>query len=220
MAARRRKKAFRGWWVSGAFAAVWLVVLFVQAHPVWSAAIFAVLSAIGTAVLVVRRRRRLAHEAWQDERDRAIEVTDGMGGTDFEWWTARLLGRSGCVDVRVVGGAGDLGADVSAIAPDGCRIVVQCKRYSTNNKVGSAALQRFSGTARAVHGAHHAVIVTTSTFTKPARDFAATMGIVLVDRPALAEWARTGVAPIAFTPRPGGSVPSPGGWSARTRGRW
>ncbi|MFD9733183.1 restriction endonuclease [Umezawaea sp. NPDC059074] len=219
MAARRRKKAFRGWRVGGSVAAVWLGVLFVQAHPGWSAAIFAVLSVIGTAVLVVRRRRRVAAEAWQAELDRAIEVTDGMGGTEFELWTARLLGRSGCVDVEVVGGSGDLGADVTAIAPDGGRIVVQCKRHGTGNKVGSPALQRFSGTARAVHGAHHAVVVTTSTFTRPAQDFATAMGIVLVDRDALAEWARTGVAPIAFTPRPGGSVPSPGGWSARSRGR-
>ncbi len=42
---------------------------------------------------------------------------------------ARLLVRDGRTQVRVHGGAGDLGADVTARHPsDGTLLVVQCKR--------------------------------------------------------------------------------------------
>ncbi|MFI2213923.1 restriction endonuclease [Streptomyces sp. NPDC020141] len=47
----------------------------------------------------------------------------------FEEAVAALCERDGCRDVEVNGGAGDLGADVTAIAPSGLRVVIQCKRY-------------------------------------------------------------------------------------------
>ncbi|RKT54867.1 restriction endonuclease [Saccharothrix australiensis] len=141
-------------------------------------------------------RRRLARARLQAERDRVITSTDGMSGRDFEHWTARLLRRSGCTDVEVVGRAGDAGADVVARSPHGGRVVVQCKRYDhLATKVGSPDVQRFAGTARHVHHADHALLITTTGYTRPARDLAATVGITLVDRDLLAEWARTGVAP-------------------------
>ncbi|PRY36786.1 restriction endonuclease [Umezawaea tangerina] len=174
---------------------VWLLVGFVRAHPVLSALIAAALAAIVLAGVVVWLRARRHEEMLQAERDRAIEVTDGMRGVDFERWTARLLRRSGCVDVRVVGGAGDAGADVLAATPDGRRIVVQCKRYGEKN-VGTGAVQMFAGTDRLYHGSDISLIVTTSGFTSDARRVAAKVGIVLVDRPVLAEWARTNTAPI------------------------
>lgn len=177
---------------------VLLLVRFVQAHPTLSALIGAALAAVAVAGAVVWLRARRRAELLQAERDRAIEVTDGMSGVEFERWTARLLLRSGCVDVRVVGGAGDAGADVLATAPDGGRIVVQCKRYGRNN-VGTGAVQMFAGTDRIYHKADISLIVTTSGFTSEARKVAAGVGIVLVDRPVLAEWARTDTAPIPLS---------------------
>lgn len=191
---------------AAALVAAPLVWWFVQAYPVLSAVIAGALLAAGAVVLVLRLRRRRAEVVRQAERDRAIEATDGMSGADFEQWTARLLRRSGCVDVEVVGGAGDAGADVVATAPDGGRVVVQCKRYGSTYKVGSEAVQRFSGTARYYHRADHPLIVTTSTFTAPARTVAAEVGITLVDRQVLAEWARGGPAPILSAPREAGPV--------------
>ncbi|WP_375296027.1 restriction endonuclease [Saccharothrix sp.] len=118
-----------------------------------------------------------------------------MDGAEFEKWTARLLARSGCRDVRVVGRSGDMGADVVAISPSGGRLVVQCKRY-TDKKVGSGSVQSFSGTAWHIHKASLAMMVTTTAFTKPAQEVAARIpGMVLIDRSALAEWARTDVLP-------------------------
>ncbi|MEU6394022.1 restriction endonuclease [Streptomyces sp. NPDC046939] len=119
----------------------------------------------------------------------------------FEAAVAALCERDGCTDVQVVGGAGDLGADVLATAPDGRRVVVQCKQYGPTNKVGSQDLQRFGGTCWSVHGAQLAVVVTTSEFTAPATEYAEGCGIRCVDGAALTAWA-DGSGPTPWGPTP------------------
>ncbi|MFH9659587.1 restriction endonuclease [Streptomyces sp. NPDC017248] len=114
----------------------------------------------------------------------------------FEQAIAELCARDGCRDVEVVGGAGDLGADVVAVAPDGRRVVVQCKQYGDTNKVGSQDMQRFGGTCFAIHEAEVAAVVTTSGFTEPALEYARQCGIVCVDGDDLQAWC-------------GGSGPAP-----------
>ncbi|MFK4865767.1 restriction endonuclease [Streptomyces sp. CSMPJR101] len=106
----------------------------------------------------------------------------------FERTVADLCLRDGCGDVEVVGGAGDLGADVTAVTPDGRRLIVQCKRYGETNKVGSQDLQRFGGTCFTVHEADVAVVVTTSDFTAPALEYAEQCGILCVNGDELSAW--------------------------------
>lgn len=174
------------------------LVRFVQENPVLSTLLAAVAVAGVVVAWVVRQRLRREQAVAQAERDRAIEVTDGMDGRAFEAWTARLLVRSGCSAVHVVGGAGDAGADILAVTPGGHRLVVQCKRYDhVNGKITSPQVQLFSGTARHVHGAQIPVMITTARYTRPAREVAEKAGIVLIDRPELARWAATGMAPRA-----------------------
>ncbi|HET9380139.1 MAG TPA: restriction endonuclease [Streptomyces sp.] len=108
---------------------------------------------------------------------------------DFEQAIAGLCARDGCRRVEVVGGAGDLGADVLATTPDGRRVVIQCKRYADDHKVGSQDLQRFGGTCFSVHEADVAVIVTTSDFTVPATEYAEQCGIVCVGGRELRGWS-------------------------------
>ncbi|MCX4782247.1 restriction endonuclease [Streptomyces sp. NBC_01264] len=122
--------------------------------------------------------------------DHAAADADG-----FEHAIAALCARDGCTPVEVVGGAGDLGADVIATTPDGLRVVVQCKHYADTHRVGSQDLQRFGGTCFAVHGADVAVVVTTSSYTTRALEYAAACGIVCVDGEALAAWTESAVAP-------------------------
>lgn len=131
----------------------------------------------------------------QAERDRHIEFVDAMTGPQFEELVARLLDRCGWDAPAVVGGAGDLGADVIAHDSTGRKLVVQCKRYAPHRSVGSADIQKVAGTHRHHHGADVSVVVTSSSFTDPATKFAAMSGIGLVDRSALGEWMRTGEAP-------------------------
>jgi restriction system protein len=188
---------------SGVLGVVLLIALLglvrvVQENPVVSTLLAVVVVAVLVVAWVVRQRLRREQAAAQAERDRAIEVTDGMDGRSFEAWTARLLVRSGCSDVRVVGGAGDAGADLLAMTPGGHRIVVQCKRYDpVSGKITSPQVQLFSGTARLVHGAQIPIMITTARYTRPAHEVAGKAGIVLIDRIELARWAATGVAPRA-----------------------
>ncbi|WP_189216421.1 MULTISPECIES: restriction endonuclease [Streptomyces] len=126
----------------------------------------------------------------------AVVDYDAMDADEFEQAVAALCERDGCADVEVVGGAGDLGADVVARTPDGRAMVIQCKRYSDTNRVGSQDLQRFGGTCFTVHGADVAVVVTTSDFTAPAAEYAEQCGILCVARETLLAWSDgTGPAP-------------------------
>ncbi|CAL9272172.1 hypothetical protein SUDANB5_00618 [Streptomyces sp. SudanB5_2050] len=126
---------------------------------------------------------------------------------EFEQAIAGLCLRDGCAEAEVVGGAGDLGADVIAVAPDGRRLVIQCKRYAEDNKVGSEDLQRFGGTCFTVHEADVAVVVTTSGFTRPAAEYAEQCGIVCVDADRLREWnGGRGPAPWALVPGQAGET--------------
>ncbi|WP_406390842.1 restriction endonuclease [Streptomyces sp. NBC_00887] len=189
-------------------------------HPV--AAVFSVVAVVSGAVALLRRRRnrRVAARAASAALDAAYEVVDtaledrsvagpepvlrpepvdweGMDPYDFEEAVAALCRRDGCTDAEVVGGAGDLGADVVGTTPDGRRLVVQCKRYTAENKVGSQDLQRFGGTCYAVHEAGTAVVVTTGEFTEPARRYAEQCGIVCVDLAGLTAWSEYG-APLPW----------------------
>ncbi|MEU6157104.1 restriction endonuclease [Streptomyces sp. NPDC047130] len=135
-----------------------------------------------------------------DPRDTPVPDYDALDGDEFEQAVAALCERDGCTGVEVVGGAGDLGADVLAVTPDGRRMVLQCKRYCATNKVGSQDLQRFGGTCFTVHEAHLAALVTTSDFTAPALEYAEQCGILCVDREALLAWT------LGSGPPPWGAV--------------
>ncbi|WP_405108160.1 restriction endonuclease [Micromonospora sp. NBC_01405] len=173
-----------------------VAVDFVRRHPYWSVLLVAVVGLAVAALLFTRARQRARQRAEQARRDMLIAVTDAMSGPEFERWFARLLEASGFRQVTVTGGSRDRGADVVAVAPDGRRMVVQCKRQSAHNRVGSAAIQRFAGTCREVHGGQLCVIVTNSFFT--AGDgvrLAQQLDIALVDRAALETWAWTRTPP-------------------------
>ncbi|MET7947008.1 restriction endonuclease [Micromonospora sp. NPDC005324] len=170
-----------------------MVIDFVQRHPYWSALLVSLIIAGVTAVDLVASKQRARERAAQAQRDRLIAVTDTMSGPEFEQWFARILVASGFRDVTVCGGSGDRGADVIAVAPDGRRVVVQCKRQSVSNRVGSAAIQRFAGTCRVIHGGEICMLVTNSFFTAgDGIQIAQQLDITLVDRKALEVWAWTG----------------------------
>ncbi|MEV7217912.1 restriction endonuclease [Kitasatospora cineracea] len=154
-------------------------------------------AALVTAVLVVRGKAAAArreHEA-QTAQLRHIGAFLTMNPKDFEHALATLCRRDGCTKVTVVGGAGDLAADVLATTPTGQRILIQAKRYGPKTLVGSQDVQKVNGTYRDVHRCDLALVVTTSSFTKAAAAFCTQVGIRAIDQRALALWAEGTAAP-------------------------
>ncbi|GGV24301.1 restriction endonuclease [Streptomyces longisporoflavus] len=185
-----------------------------ESRPLWSA--YLVVMGVAVAVLCRSRWRRFsaaryarrAAEALEEAAERAsdsladvtsqtdpgapsevqADAQDELDADGFEHAIAGLCARDACREVEVVGGAGDLGADVVAITSDGLRVVIQCKLYGDGNKVGSQDLQRFGGTCFTVHEADVAALVTTSDFTAPALEYAQQCGIVCVNGEELEAW--------------------------------
>lgn len=124
---------------------------------------------------------------------------DTMTGPEFEQYVAGLMRRTGFRAVQVTGQAADLGADITASAPDGRRVVVQCKRYA--GSVGSPHVQRLNGTAWTIHRAEVTMLVTTGRLTTHALSLAGQCGITVVDRAALATWISSSRPPSLPAPR-------------------
>lgn len=179
-------------------AVAWLVALVVlliavlvmfQAAPGLGLFLFVVLPA-AVVVCVVWFRRR-AHKAV--ERDAAelarerVETARHIGalltgsGSDFELAVADVLRAHG-YDLRRVGGSGDRGVDLTGTDSDGRKVIVQCKRYGPDNKIGSPAVQSFIGTV-VYHRAAQGIFVTTSTYTRGAFELVASspVAISLID---------------------------------------
>lgn len=192
-----------------------LAVRWAAGHPALAAiAVLAVSAAVVLAVAgplrqrvgtAAESRRRTEAAVRAEESRRALLETEyggvaTMTGPQFERLVARLLERDGCEDVRVSGGAGDRGADVTAIDPRGWRVVVQCKRYAAARPVGDPEIQRFLGTAFTEHRADTALFVTTSRFTRPARELARRRRVVLVDGQRLESWMVDRASPLPEDP--------------------
>ncbi|MEW2374430.1 restriction endonuclease [Streptomyces sp. NPDC006656] len=113
--------------------------------------------------------------------------------TDFEQLAADLVRRDGFTVTQSKGGSGDLGADVIAVGPDGKILVIQCKHSkSGTTTIGSPDLQRLNGTARPVHKADVVVAMTNGSFSMPARRFAESQNIHLIESRELEQWATWG----------------------------
>ncbi|WP_406502213.1 restriction endonuclease [Streptomyces sp. NBC_00500] len=190
-----------------------LVVRWLADHwwVVVTAVVFAGLAGAGW---LYRSRQRARWEEVRSRRLRyALAQLDGLHHQEFEQAVRELMRRDGCPDSARVGGRGDLGADVKATDPFGRRWVIQCKHRRDGDRgsaVGTPDLQVLNGTARPVHRADVAVMVTNGRITGPARDFAEQQRLHLVDRRLLATWA-AGSQPLWELLR---ALPPPRGRSA------
>lgn len=100
-----------------------------------------------------------------------------MDANQFEIAVAETLKENG-YNTNKTKATSDRGVDVIAIK-DGEKFAVQCKFYSSNNKVSSPEVQQVSGLLSNPQF-DHAVIITTSSFTDEARQIAANRGVELV----------------------------------------
>jgi restriction system protein len=220
----RRKRKSRGMDLAGPFLILLVVAIILSALSALARdpALLAGLLACGGIALawrlsIRRQRARQLTEAQRKAgeiyaaRARAVETYHAMTSRQFEEALAYLCRRDGCPEAYVTGRAGDLGADVLAVTPDGRRMVIQAKRYIAGNLVTGPSLQQFGGTCYAVHGADIAAVVTTSGFTRQARDYASAMRIALFDTDALGGWASgNGPPPWQSVPAPLRPITAPG----------
>ncbi|MFB7285457.1 restriction endonuclease [Actinacidiphila glaucinigra] len=176
---------------TGSLVAVVLIlgaVKWLQQNPAvaWSLAALLLAAAAAKLTLTLRRYRKRRRKS--GAAGGYLKLTAG----EFEQAVADLMTTSGATGTRIVGGSGDLGADVIGYTRSGRKIVAQCKRYGPKKPVGSPDVQRFVGTAVPHHHADIAVLVTTSRFTAPALRYASEHNVLTVDGAQLAEWERTG----------------------------
>ncbi len=135
--------------------------------------------------------------------------------TQFEVAIGDLLHDLGYRDIRRVGGAGDLAADLLCRDERGRSVVVQRKRYALGKHVGSPAVQSFIGMVAVHHHADGGIIVTTSGFTRPGAALARQHDIALIGEEELSRL----IGRVHAHSRAGGAGDDPGHRSPRTE-RW
>src|SRR5581483_6344474 len=146
-----------------------------------------------------------------------LAMAASMHPSDFE----RLLGmvyETQGFSVTITGKTGDQGADL-ILERAGERTIVQAKRYQEN--VGNSAVQE-AFTAKAFYSCHHAIVVTTSDFTNPAREVAGKVNVTLVNGAQLEQLlvafnsAPKDYARLALLFSRASSAPAPTGTSLRS----
>ncbi|KIF75548.1 restriction endonuclease [Streptomyces sp. 150FB] len=142
-----------------------------------------------------QRLYRLERERGQRPLAGVMAAMDAMNWREFEQHVAGLLRRDGCTGVRVHGGSGDRGADITATAPDGRRIVVQCKNFAPHRSVWSGEMQKFIGTMT-LHHAEVALYVATCPFSQEAGAIAVQAGVTAVHRGLLEAWSAGTALPV------------------------
>lgn len=118
------------------------------------------------------------------------EMTDRQ----FEEVVAEIFSAFG-YEVELTKQTRDGGMDVIAVSRrEGIplKLVIECKRYAADNKVGIGVVQRLLG-VKVAERANKAILVTTSSFTQPAATFAADncWELDLKDHKDILEWAHS-----------------------------
>jgi hypothetical protein len=110
-----------------------------------------------------------------------------MDPFDFEHHSMSFFQGAGFIKACVTPKSNDFGLDGWALHDDGL-VVVQCKRNSTENKVGRPTIQQFKGVVEE-QNAYRGYVITTSSFTEEAIASAALASkVMLVAMDDLVRW--------------------------------
>lgn len=121
-------------------------------------------------------------DEYSAEEKEQIDI-DSMSGTDFERFCADLLRLHGYTDVYLTPASGDQGIDITA-EKDDMKWCFQCKCWGTETSVGNnEVMQTYAG--KAFYHCDIAVVITTSYFTRKAKEYAQQTGVLLWDRDKL-----------------------------------
>ena len=141
-------------------------------------------------------------ETLRPESQLTIADVDMMSGLEFEQFVAALTRCMGHT-AEVTQASNDFGVDV-IVTVDDERIAIQAKRYS-GNVSRTAVSDAVAGKSH--YGCQKAAVVTSSSFTKSAIEFANSIGCMLIDRTKMSEH---GAHPSLVSMRKTMPMPSPG----------
>jgi len=135
----------------------------------------------------------------------------GIDPYEFEHLVADVYDAQG-YETEVSRAQADGGIDVIATQSDVTdrKTVIQAKRYSEGNKVGAPHVRQYAGVRQREIDADEIVIVTTSEFTRGAKEEARELNVKLIDGAAFADLIEeTGLAHLVeeYTPEPEDSEP-------------
>lgn len=141
------------------------------------------------------------------------ERLQGIDDYDFEYFVAELWEHHG-YETTVTQASKDRGIDVVAeqSGPIDHTLLLQAKRYAAGNKIGSKEVQAYAGVLQRETDADAMALVTTSSFTEPAKREAEELGIHLYDGDELAEMVQEAAADALVTEH----APAPTGLGAVT----
>ncbi len=132
---------------------------------------------------LAREKRRIRREMQQHRR---LDSLRSLTPTEFEVLVADIYKANG-YEAFAVGGGSDNGIDVEIYTSDGNTkwAIVQCKRYSEGNTVGSGAIRNFAG-SWSLAEVKLGFFVTTSSYTRQAIKTASRFNwLTLYDGPEL-----------------------------------
>ena len=164
----------------------------------WIAA--ALVGAAAVSAWRARTARRLA------DRCTSLETIRALDWSDFERLVAEAYRRRGW---RVEGNDGARGPDGgidATLCRDGATVLVQAKHWRAR-RVGAPIVRELLGAVTAA-GAERGIVVTSGTFSEPARQLAAGVAIELVDGAALLELLGDAPDRADVSPSPQGVAPS------------
>ncbi len=144
-------------------------------------------SSVDTLQLV----KELANKLKQDTISRIVDHLYALEPEEFENFCCRFLERYGFDNMSVTPRGRDGGIDVHgklAVGISKLDVAAQCKRFKITNKVTRPDISQFRGDIQGEF--QQGIFITTSSFTKEAKDVAFKIGcvpIVLIDGSTLAE---------------------------------
>lgn len=137
----------------------------------------------------------------------AADMLDKLSQRDFELLVAEVFRLQGYEVDDMGSESTDQGMNL-ILWQDDSKSLVQCKPW-TSYRVGVEVVRELTGLMHAV-GARSAFLVTSGTFTRAARHFAAGQPVNLLDGPALREWiTKVQAQQTATVAKPAPAMPAP-----------
>jgi HJR/Mrr/RecB family endonuclease len=140
--------------------------------------------ALGVTTVFVLLTLAKQRQTRQGLRELSLDHVDTMTGIEFERYVGAALEQRGFTAIRYTKARNDDGIDITAKLGK-TRYAVQAKRYA--GKVGKEHIFPVTS-ARDALGFDEAMVITNSSFTRGAKEYAAKSRCQLVERDELARW--------------------------------